>query len=269
MSVLLLSSVLATVAYVLTGLLLVRRLRVAPTATHQREWRLGLAAGLLFHAFTLGAHLLKLHSFELGFFVAVSLVACAMGLIVLGLSLRASVGDLALLLLPFLILSVLLHALLPEPTRSADDMSWQIGLHVLIAIAAYSALALAALKAILVALQDRALRSPRRFELLASLPPLNEAERLLFELIAVGFVLLSLTLLTGVLFVENLFAQHLMHKTVLSILAWIIFGVLLFGRHRYGWRGKRALRWTLFGMGVLALAFLGSKFVLELVLNRV
>jgi len=91
----------------------------------------------------------------------------------------------------------------------------------------------------------------------------------MFRLIGAGFVLLTLTLLSGVLFVDNLFAQHLVHKTVLSIAAWIVFGVLLFGRWRWGWRGRRAVRLTLAGTLVLLLAFFGSKFVLELVLKRV
>jgi ABC-type uncharacterized transport system permease subunit len=86
--------------------------------------------------------------------------------------------------------------------------------------------------------------------------------------IAAGFVLLTLTLLSGVLFVDDLFAQHLVHKTVLSIAAWIVFGILLFGRWRWGWRGRRAVRLTLAGMAILLLAFFGSKFVLEVILHR-
>ena len=101
------------------------------------------------------------------------------------------------------------------------------------------------------------------------MPPLTQLESLLFRTIAVGFGLLTATLLTGVLFVENLLAQHLVHKTVLSVLSWLAFGVLLLGRWRYGWRGAKAVRWTLVAMVLLMLAFFGSKFVLELVLKRV
>ena len=90
----------------------------------------------------------------------------------------------------------------------------------------------------------------------------------MFRLIGAGFALLTLTLVTGALFVENLFAQHLAHKTALSVAAWLVFGTLLYGRWRYGWRGRRAVRLTLIGMSVLVLAFFGSKFVLELILRR-
>ena len=93
-------------------------------------------------------------------------------------------------------------------------------------------------------------------------------EYLLFRLIWTGEVLLALAILTGALFLENMFAQHLAHKTVLSIVAWLVFAVLLWGKHRLGWRGTTAVRWTLTGFGLLILAYLGSKFVLEVLLQR-
>jgi ABC-type uncharacterized transport system permease subunit len=148
-------------------------------------------------------------------------------------------------------------------------MEWQIKLHATFALLAYSLLSIAALLAILLALQERALRR-RKLDsgLFRALPPLTLTEALLFRLIGAGFVFLTLTLLSGALFVDNLFAQHLAHKTILSIASWVVFGVLLFGRWRWGWRGSRAVRLTLAGMVVLVLAFFGSKYVLEIVLNR-
>ena len=92
-------------------------------------------------------------------------------------------------------------------------------------------------------------------------------ESLLFQMIATGFALLTLALVTGFLFLEDIFAQHLVHKTTLSIIAWFVFGILLWGRWRFGWRGQTALRWTIGGFIFLMLAYFGSKFVLELVLN--
>jgi ABC-type uncharacterized transport system permease subunit len=93
-------------------------------------------------------------------------------------------------------------------------------------------------------------------------------ESLLFQMIATGYALLTLALVTGILFLEDIFAQHLVHKTVLSIIAWLVFGILLWGRWRFGWRGRVAIRWTIGGFIFLMLAYFGSKFVLELVLNR-
>jgi ABC-type uncharacterized transport system permease subunit len=92
-------------------------------------------------------------------------------------------------------------------------------------------------------------------------------ETALFQLIITGFVLLTIGLITGLMFVDDLLAQHLLHKTVLSILAWCIFAGLLWGRFRYGWRGKTAVKWTLTGFALLLLAYMGSQFVLEYLVN--
>jgi ABC-type uncharacterized transport system permease subunit len=105
---------------------------------------------------------------------------------------------------------------------------------------------------------------------LQGLPPLLAMEQLLFRIIAAGFVLLTLTLGSGILFSEELFGKPMQftHKTVFGILSWIIFGALLAGRALYGWRGRIAMRWTLTGFLSLVLAYIGSKFVLEIILGR-
>jgi ABC-type uncharacterized transport system permease subunit len=116
--------------------------------------------------------------------------------------------------------------------------------------------------------QERALRQRQIHGWLRALPPLTQLEQLLFRTIGAGFILLTLVLVTGMMFVSNLLTQHLWHKTVLSVLSWLVFGWLLVGRWCYGWRGQRAVKFTLFAMALLLLAFFGSKFVLELVLHR-
>ena len=93
-------------------------------------------------------------------------------------------------------------------------------------------------------------------------------ENLLFQMIGLGFIILSISLLSGLFYLENILAQHLVHKTVLSVVAWIIFGILLFGRWRFGWRGRTAIRLTISGFIMLMLAYFGSKFVIELILQR-
>src|SRR5574337_110577 len=136
------------------------------------------------------------------------------------------------------------------------------------ALISFGILLIAAVLALLLAAQERALRHRRIGPWLRVLPPLTLTETLLFRLIGAGFILLTLTLLTGALFVDNLFGQHLAHKTILSIVAWLVFGVLLYGRWKHGWRGLRAVNLTLIGMAVLLLAFFGTKAVLELILHR-
>jgi ABC-type uncharacterized transport system permease subunit len=126
----------------------------------------------------------------------------------------------------------------------------------------------AAVTDILLFVLDRRLRARRISDLSSTLPPVDQLERIMFRLIGSGFALLTLALFTGFVFVTDLFAQHLIHKTVLSVIAWILFGILLAGRARFGWRGRPAVRWTLVGFVLLALAYFGSKFVLESVLGR-
>jgi ABC-type uncharacterized transport system permease subunit len=101
------------------------------------------------------------------------------------------------------------------------------------------------------------------------LPPMQVMEDLLIQFILFGFFLLSLSLATGFMFLHNIFAQHLVHKTVLSILAWLIFGSLLWGRWSFGWRGRKVIYLTLGGFILLLLAYFGSKLVLELILHKV
>jgi ABC-type uncharacterized transport system permease subunit len=145
---------------------------------------------------------------------------------------------------------------------------WELTAHILLSMGAAALLLAAAVTALVLVFYDRRLRSHRLADLPAALPPLDSLEKVMFRLIGAGFVLLTVALLTGFVFVKDLHAQHLEHKTILSSIAWVLFGVLLGGRIRYGWRGRSAVLWTLSGFGLLILAYFGSKFVLEYVLGR-
>jgi ABC-type uncharacterized transport system permease subunit len=138
----------------------------------------------------------------------------------------------------------------------------------LLAMSAAGLFALAAVLALVLIVQDAGLRSRRPAAWLAMLPPIEGLERALCLIIATGFAVLSVAILAGFLFVTDLFAQHLAHKTALGLTAWLIFAVLLAGHWRFGWRGRRAATYTLTGFGILLLAYFGSKFVLEILLGR-
>lgn len=142
--------------------------------------------------------------------------------------------------------------------------------HLLVAMMAYSLLAIAALHALLMTAVERHLHHPAAHSLLTNLPPLLVMEKLLFRIIWAGFVLLTLTLLSGVVFSKEVFGQSLTfsHKTLFGFISWGVFAALLTGRQLYGWRGRIAIRWTLTGFVTLLLAYIGSKFVLEIILNR-
>lgn len=203
---------------------------------------------------------------ELHFFAALSLVALGMAVVTLADGVLRRVNALYVVVMPLAALALLPHALLPH--QPATALGWQLQLHAWTALLAYAVLCLAVVLALMLWTQERGLRQRRLGQKVRGLPPLVQTETLLFRLLWVCFVLLGLTLITGVLFVEDLLAQHLAHKTVLSVLSWGVLGVLLFGRHRFGWRGQRAVRLTLLAMGLLLLAFFGSKLVLEIILAR-
>jgi len=135
---------------------------------------------------------------------------------------------------------------------------------------AYGMFTLAALHALLMTLMERRLHGGAIVGPLAALPPLLVMERLLFRVILAGFVFLTLTLATGIVFSETLFGQAMKFndKTLFAVISWLIFAALLAGRHLYGWRGRTALRWTLAGFLALLLAYVGSRFVLEVILRR-
>ncbi|MGN6234771.1 cytochrome C assembly family protein [Dyella sp.] len=231
-----------------------------------QRWPLALGAlAVLLHA----AILLGMHrgALDLHFFAALSLTACVVSALTLLVNLSRPVAALGVIVFPLAALLVAADGFLAPPTLP-QPMDWQIKLHVTVALLAFSVLSIAAVMAIGLAVQERGLRHRQFGPWLRALPPLTLTETLLFQLIGAGFALLTLTLVTGALFVDNLFGQHLVHKTVLSIIAWLIFGALLYGRWKHGWRGRRAVNLTLSGMALLVLAFFGTKAVLELVLHR-
>jgi ABC-type uncharacterized transport system permease subunit len=197
-----------------------------------------------------------------------SLAALSIVGVLLLAALSKPVDKLGIIVFPLAAFIVLLKLALPEETHILKTHSWKMNLHILSSMLAYSFLNIAALQAIVVAMQDWRLRNHQPGRVIRALPPLQTMEKLLFQLIAAGFALLSVSLASGFMFVENLFAQHLVHKTVLSIIAWLVFGVLLGGRAWRGWRGQIAIRWTLGGFVSLLLAYFGSKMVLEWILNR-
>jgi ABC-type uncharacterized transport system permease subunit len=145
---------------------------------------------------------------------------------------------------------------------------WPLAVHVVLAMGSAGMFAIAAILVVMLALQDSALRGGRAGGWLATLPPVESLERALFSVIGTGMAALTVAILAGLLFITDLFAQHLVHKTVLALVAWAIFACLLVGRWRFGWRGRKAARYTIAGFLVLAAAYFGSKFVLEILLGR-
>lgn len=236
-------------------------------ASWERAW---LLMALALHGMTLAAEIFPGDAMRFGFSVALSLILWLAIALYWIESFYARMDGLQMLGLPLAALCVLLPPLYPGQHLLANAASPVFRAHFLMAMLAYSLFTLAALHAVLMAVAEKRLHRGRLTPLFTGLPPLLTMEALLFRLIHIAFALLTLTLVSGVFFSETLFGKALPfnHKTVFAILSWIIFAALLGGRHLRGWRGRTALRWTLAGFATLLLAYVGSRFVLEVILGR-
>ncbi len=236
-----------------------------------------LFVGLLLHAVSLYFVMLDGSEFRFGFAQALS-ATLLVGVAVLWIEgRRVRVAALRALILPIAALAVLLPLFFPGSVLAETRMRPMFVMHLLVGTLAYGVLLLAALHAGLMTAAERALHGGPGAQrsifarLIDELPPLLVLERMLFTLIRLGFLLLTLTAITGIFFTEEIFGRPLRfdHKTVFTLIAWAVFGVLLLGRWLRGWRGRGALRATMAGYGVLLLAYIGTRFVLEVILGRV
>jgi len=222
--------------------------------------------GLGAHLYTLSMSMMSPLGINIGFFTALSLVSAFITLFTLVSALRHPIEILGIVVMPVAAFAMTADLSTTSVHLLPPGSPGGLIFHIVTSIIAYSILGLAALHAIVLSIQNNFLHKHQPGGLIRLLPPLTTMESLLFDAIIIGFACLSLSLISGMVFLENMFAQHLAHKTILSILAWLVFAVLLVGRWLVGWRGRTAIRWTLGGFISLMLAYFGSKFVLELIL---
>jgi ABC-type uncharacterized transport system permease subunit len=226
------------------------------------------AVGLLFQIVVTSEKLIQSEpttSLTLSLLGVSNLVACVMVAVIALSALRVRAENLLLLCLPLAAANLLAMALLPEGrTQPITLDSLQIG-HILLSISAYAALMTAALQSILIGVQERRLRAPQR-GLLGVLPPMESMENLFISVLWLGLGLLTLSIGTGMLFLQDVFGQRLVHHTVLTTLSWLVYAGFLAGHHFFGWRGVTGVRWNLAAFTLLLLGYLGSKFVLEYLL---
>jgi ABC-type uncharacterized transport system permease subunit len=224
--------------------------------------------GALAHAAAQYHHWVPLGAQEVSVLNVLSLCALVVILLlVASLVMSEPLYHAGLVILPIAIVALLLEWGIAAPGNLVSSESPGLSLHIVSAVMAFGLLSIAAVYAGFVAAIDHFLRRRRLNRMMRTLPGLVVLEGHLFQLITAGFVLLTIALAAGLTFVTDLFAQHLAHKTILAILAWLIFGVLLWGRHFRGWRGRLAVRLTLLGMLILLLSYFGSKIVLEVFLH--
>lgn len=226
-----------------------------------------IAFGLIAHAADVYFSLVKPAGLELGFFRIASLFFLVINLLVLISSLRRPLHNLFVFLMPLSILGLIVGDIFDAPLKSGSLYAPGMVMHILLSILAYSLLTIASIQALMLAYQNRQLKQKHFHGVMGILPPLQTMESLLFDIVWAGFLFLSLSIVTGVIYIDDIFVQKLSHKTVFSILSWVIYAVLLAGHQIYGWRGASAVRYVLGGFAALMLAYFGSKLVIEVIIG--
>ena len=226
-------------------------------------WVLAIIA----HAYTVQASLLVDGGVDLSFFNSLSLSMLLLSTVFLAVCFSQPLMTLGLIIFPLAATSIVLEYINING-QSTINVNPGMQIHIISSLLAYTFLNLAFIQALAIYIQDWRLKHSSLLGYLGKLPPLIAMENFLFILLVIGVFLLSLGLATGWLYHEDLFAQHLVHKTVLSIIAWIFFVIVLSGHILWGWRGKLVWKTVFSGFLFLLLAYFGSKFALELILNR-
>ena len=237
----------------------------------QRWERVAIAAALVIQGLALREGLFATGTLRFSFSLATSLMLWLAVLIYWLESFQSRMDGLQPMVLPLAAISSALPAVFPQTHEIGHADAFGFKVHFLAAMLAYSLFTLSAVHALFMGFIEQKLHRGNVNKHLANLPSILSMEALLFRMIGVAFLLLTLTLISGVLFSEQIFGKVLVldHKTVFAFASWMIFAALLFGRHRYGWRGRIALRWTLTGFLLLVLAYIGSRFVSEILLGRI
>ena len=259
---------LAAVSYLVAMILLY--IAVAEGSSRKRMIAAGITLlGVIFHAWAQSEHWTTPTSPQVSLLNILSLCALVTVAIPLcTLPFKNSLFDASMVALPLSVLIVIAEAEITAPVLEITHTNGHITAHIITSVIAFGVLSIAGVYALFVALIDHLLRQHSFNKLVQTLPALETLEGLLFHLIQAGFAVLTISLLTGLVYVDDLFGQHLAHKTLLSIFAWLVFATLLWGRWRRGWRGRVAVRMTLAGIALLLLAYFGSKLILEVVLDR-
>ncbi|MGB4466816.1 MAG: cytochrome c biogenesis protein CcsA [Azovibrio sp.] len=244
---------------------------LAPVGVNAPAWeKLAIGITLALHGAGLESSLFEASRMQFSFSLAFSLMIWLAVLIYWLESFRVRMDGLQPLVLLGGVAACLLPLLFSKTHLISNAGSLGFRLHFLAAMLAYSLFTLSAAHAVFMGFAEKKLHQRQLSRRMASMPPLLAMETLLFRMLTLAFALLTLTLGSGLLYSEILFGQpfRLDHKTFFAISSWVIFAILLTGRHIYGWRGRIALRWTLAGFAVLLLAYVGSRFVVEVLLNR-
>ena len=252
------SALLASILYLYASFLLWRRIQTQPSTTiRQRVLNVSLVAVLL-HLFALSASLHDGMQILFGFGNSLSLIGLLGSTILLLTNVNKNTETLGIFIFPLAALSTVL----PIALNDSHPLPYELGSHVLISMSAYSIMSLATAQAILYSIQEKRFRTKQLSTVLKALPPLQVMEKTMIQLVIIGFIFLSFALLSGAFFIEDMFAQQLVHKTFFAFMAWLVYATFLIGRIKRGWRGQKAAKYSIMAYALLILSYIGTEAVL-------
>ena len=246
------------IAYLLSGLLLTRYF-VLDSVTNQH--RISVNLMLLLACSSHGYILFDLWQHNGVFFgltVSISFVAWVVATLLFLTSFSKPIHSLGILVYPLSAIAVIIAFLFPETQGKLLSMS--IAAHVFLSIGAYALLAIAAAQSVLLSIQERLLHEHNFNTFVDKLPALQTMEEFLYQTLKMGFLLLTLSLISGYYYIDDFFTQKLTYKTILSVIAWFGFAGVLLGHKVFGWRGKLVALSTQIAFSVLVLSYFGTKF---------
>lgn len=234
------------------------------------RWFIGitLTIGLLLHGYVLHNDMLTANGVNYDVFNLVSFTSGLMLCLSVLYSTYRPVFALNLLGTPVAATGLILGFAFSQPNQYSVEHSLGLDVHIILSLSAYAVLLMATIQAVMMWFQNQELKNKQKRLWVNLLPPLQVMESLLFDMLLTGFIMLTAALGIGFCVVDSFLQQHLAHKTVFSIISWFVYGALLIGHFRFGWRGQKAIRFTIAGFLFLAVGFIGSKFILEMILGR-
>lgn len=216
----------------------------------------------LLHLASFAGHLIVGTSIQFSFGLSLSLIMWLSVVTLLITNINKATENLGVFIFPLAGMTTLL----PYTPQTPNLLPIELGSHILISISAYSILGLAAAQAVLYSMQEKRFRQKKLSTLFTNLPPLQVMETTLVQLVFIGFILLSFALISGFFFMEDMFAQHLVHKTFFAMLSWLVYGIFLIGHLRLGWRGQKAATYTMWAYFLLILSYVGTEITLNYII---
>jgi len=259
-------ALISSVFYIVAGMIATLHL-FTPARSQSAYFIIAITLALAVHANWLYQNIFMLHGQNLPILNVLSLVTFIIALFSTLVSKRLNTGILLPVVYAFTVVNFIAVTYLPSHYITHLESHPQVGSHILFALLAYSVLTIASLFALQMAYLDYRLKNRKQPLTKIQMPPLMTLEKSLFQFIFIGFILLSCTLLTGFIFLEEMFAQGKAHKAILSMIAWVIYALLLWGHFSKGWRGRFIVYITIAASSLLTLAYFGSRFVREIILS--